>query len=209
MPSIHLKDCKITFGRKCSNSKLKHHSLSLFRLCKKTYHVILSRRLPQTRLSRRIKWFIRERNLFRFVPYVLWKWCNFVFHGSYFLIPHTKHGANVLWLATKPSKLKTFFLKIENISFECEECGAKFASNSHLKSHIDNRHLGIKRWDWCSYIYNFLSKNINQICIHIVAKFPCLNILHFRFHCTQCPMKYNRPDQFRCSFLINRTNFMT
>ena len=110
MPSTHLKDCKITFGRKCSNSKLKHHSLYCFAFAKKlAKHIILSRRLPQTRLSRRIKWFIRERNLFRFVPYVLWKWCNFVFHGSYFLIPHPKPGANVLWLATKSSKLETFF----------------------------------------------------------------------------------------------------
>ena len=25
----------------------------------------------------------------------------------------------------------------------------------------------------------------------------------FRFHCTQCPNKYNRPDQFRFSFLQN------
>ena len=43
MPSTHLKDCKITFGRKCSNSKLKHHSLSCFAFAKKTgktYHVI-------------------------------------------------------------------------------------------------------------------------------------------------------------------------
>ena len=35
-------------------------------------HIILSRRLPQTRLSRRIRWFIQERNLFRFVPDVMY-----------------------------------------------------------------------------------------------------------------------------------------
>merc|ERR1719356_512696 len=110
MPSTHLKECKITFGRKCSNSKLKHHSLSCFAFAKKTgktYHVIQA--------------------------------------------------------FTSNSALKTHqMVHTREKPFQCEECGAKFASNSHLKSHIDNRHLGIKR-----------------------------------FHCTQCPMKYNRPDQFR------------
>ena len=56
---------------------------------------------------------------------------------------------------------------------------------------------------WCPWKINGL-KRIYQICPfsgrNTFSKIWNKDTSPFRFHCTQCPNKYNRPDQFRFSF---------
>ena len=157
MPSTHLKDCKITFGRKCSNSKLKHHSLYCSAFAKKTgktYHVIQAftsnsaLKTHQMVHTREKPFQVCSRCYVRGNDAILFSM------APIFLLP----GVNVPWLATKPSKLETFL---------SENWKLKISPSSVRSVVLSSRATLI----WSPTLTIVILESRGEICVHIFTIF--------------------------------------